>query len=181
MELRRRAYGVDRDGDPICTQAEFAAALRLSNITVSRWELGKQDPPPRERARLALAAENLGAGQDLTLAFRSGQEQDYVLRKTDLAIVGLLRCLFLARESSMNKSNAEELQGIAKGVFDFARAVAGDAITSDMIPPTNRILIDEMVRLLKEIDLEENSPFFGQMARLFGARTYTEPEKGGAQ
>lgn len=177
VELRRRIYGVDQDGDAVCTQADLAEILAASSITVSRWELGKQDPPSQARARLALMAEALGTGMDLAIAFRSGQEQDHVLRKTDIAIVGLLRCLFLARASWMNDPDAEELQRLAKGVFDLARAVAADAISSDLISGPNRLLIDEMVRLVKQIDQEEQNPL-GQMARLFGARTYTEPRKG---
>ncbi len=172
-QLRRRIDGVDQNGEPVCTQAELAGYLGVSSITVSRWELGKQDPPPQARARLALMVEALGAGADLAIAFREGQEQDQVLPKTDLAIVGLLRCLFLAREAWMNRPDGEQLERLAKGVFDLARAVAGDAVTSDLISGPNRLLIDEMVRLLKTIDQEEQSPF-GQMARLFGARMYTE-------
>ena len=59
----------------------------------------------------------------------------------------------------------------------LARTVAGDAIALGRAAGANRMLSDEMVRLLKEIDQEEQSPF-GQMARLFGGRTYTEPKRG---
>lgn len=177
LDLRSRIYGVDQNRVPICTQAELAEMMRASSITVSRWELGKQDPPPQARARLALMAEALGTGTDLAIAFRAGQDQESVLRKTDVSIIGLLRCLFLARASWMNDPDAEELQRLAKGVFDLARAVAADAISSDLISGPNRLLIDEMVRLVKQIDQEEQNPL-GQMARLFGARTYTEPRKG---
>ncbi|MGE5644157.1 MAG: helix-turn-helix domain-containing protein [Acidobacteriota bacterium] len=172
-QLRRRIDGVDQNGEPVCTQAELAGYLGVSSITISRWELGRQDPPPQARARLALMAEALGTGTDLAIAFRAGQEQESVLRKTDVSIIGLLRCLFLARESWMTKQDGEELHRLAKGIFDLARAVAADALTSDVVAGPNRLLVDEMVRLLKQIDQDEQSPL-GQMARLFGGRTYTE-------
>ncbi|HTX35405.1 MAG TPA: helix-turn-helix transcriptional regulator [Bryobacteraceae bacterium] len=176
VELRRRAYGIDDGGDPVCTQQEFAEALRVSPITVSRWELGKQDPPPNERARLALAAENLGVGMDLILAFQLDKEPDYGLRKTDIAITGLLRCLFLLRRSRMGEPEAAELHRIAAAVFDLSRVVTSAAIASRSDASPDRLVTDEMVRLLKEIDQDERSPF-GQMARLFGGKTYTEAKK----
>jgi transcriptional regulator with XRE-family HTH domain len=172
LDLRSRIYGVDQNRVPICTQAELAEMMQASSITVSRWELGKQDPPPQARARLALMAEALGTGTDLAIAFRAGQGQETILRKADVAIIGLLRCLFLARESWMNKQDGEELHRLAKEIFDLARAVASDAVTSEEVVSPNRLLIEEMVRMLKQIDQDEQSPL-GQMARLFGGRTYT--------
>ena len=178
LELRRRAFGVDQHDQAICTQAEPATALKLSSITVSRWERGIQDPPPAERARLALVAENLGVGQDLVIEFSAGKDQDQILRKTDLRIVGLLRCLFLARESWLAGRAPDELQRLARGVFDLARNVVRDARTSEVVAGRNRLLIDEMTRLLQEISQEELlvTRYLQQIGQedLFGTRRYTK-------
>lgn len=177
IDLRRRAYGVDQAGKGICTQTELADALKVAPITISRWECGKQDPPPKERAKLSLAAEALGAGRDLELAFREGlPEQDQMIRDVDRAIVGLLRYLFLS-QPLLDVSARKELDRIGKATFDLARAIAADSVTS-RLAGAQGLLANEIIRLVKQIDQDEQGAF-GRFSRSLGSQMYTDVKGGG--
>jgi len=172
IELRRRAYGLDERGRAICKQEELAEGLNVSSITVSRWETGSQDPPPKERARLALAAEALGAGRDLQIAFLEGAERNTMIRDVDFVIIRLLRCLYLA-QPWLAESDQAELHRLGKGIFDLARAVAIDGITSRLVTDQQRLLANEMIRFMKQIDQSEQSAL-GSFFRALGSKMYTE-------
>ena len=142
IELRRRALGTDEHGEPICTQAKLAETLKVSSITISRWERGEQDPPPNAQARLALLAENLAIGQDLVRRFRGDRGDG--LRKIDRDLVALLRCQLLAREL-MDESQRQELARLATGLASLAHMLSTANKSGNMV-------IDEMGRVLRSIE-----------------------------
>jgi len=141
-ELRGRALGTDSTGQPAYTQERLAEILKVSSITLSRWERGEQDPPPNARARLALLAENLAVGQDLVRRFRGDREDE--LRKLDRDVVALLRCLFLGREL-MDQSQRQELARLAIGLASLAHSISTTNRSGDLV-------IDEMSRVLRSIE-----------------------------
>jgi transcriptional regulator with XRE-family HTH domain len=146
IELRRRVLGTDDHGEPIHTQKELAETLRISSITVSRWERGEQDPPPATRARLALLAENLAIGQDLVRRFRG--DRDDGLRKIDRDLVALLRCQLLARDL-MDEPQRQELARLATGLASLAHVVSAANKPGNMV-------IDEMSRVLRAIEAQSS-------------------------
>jgi len=174
LDLRRRIEGSGADGSPHLTQPEFAKLLQVSSQTVSRWERGVQDPPPRAIEMLEILACNLGLGRDLEIAFRSDRDQEPTML-ADGAVVGLLRCLFVleqARPAIWTEQRSQELRRAATAIFGLARGIAADAVAAAM-SPADRMLIGEVTRLLEKIrDIEASA--IGMFARWGGLPVYTD-------
>lgn len=174
LDLRRRIEGSGADGNPHLTQPEFAKLLQVSSQTVSRWERGVQDPPPRAIEMLEILACNLGLGRDLEIAFRSDRDQQPTM-VADAAVVGLLRCLFVmeaARPAIWTAQRSQELRRAAMAIFGIARGVAADAVAASM-SPADRMLAGEVTRLLEKIrDMEASA--IGMFARWGGLPLYTD-------
>ena len=178
-DLRGRIEGHKADGNPRLTQPAFAELLQMSAQTLSRWERGDQDPPPRAREMLALVAFNLGLGRDLELAFKPQSDRAKDIRPQDRAIIGLLRCLLelQAAELAMwTQQRKSELYSAAKTIFETARAVAADALALESsMTPASQMLVAEVTRLVKEIRKAESS-FPGLLSRATGMPVYTDVE-----
>jgi transcriptional regulator with XRE-family HTH domain len=179
LDLRGRIEGRDADGNPHLTQPAFAQLLQVSPQTISRWERGVQDPPPRAIEMLEVIACNLGLGLDLELAFQWDRDKEAIWT-ADRAIIGLLRCLFALNSTALpiwTKQRRGELHRAAAAIFGTARALAADALlpTAHMTP-AHRMLVGEITRLLEKIrDAEARAP--GLCARRFGLPTYTDLEE----
>ena len=179
FELRKRIEGVDADGKPILSQADFGKILQVAGITASRWETGAQDPPGSALARLAIVACNTGS-YDLEVAFQTGRAGEDAISGKDKVIISLLASLF--RWRAMTKAQAEkpglhaEIHAAAKTIFDLAARIVGAQLPeAEEDQPARKFLIADMARLLRQVfDAEHTFP--APIARVFGAPMYTVDE-----
>jgi len=176
FELRKRIEGVDADGKPNLSQADFGKILQVAAITISRWETGAQDPPTPALDRLAIVACNTGP-HDLETAFQAGRAGEDAISGKDKVIISLLASLF--RWRAMTKAQAEkpglhaEIHAAAKTIFDLAARIAGAQLPeAEEDKPARKFLIVDMARMLREVfDAEHTFP--APISRVFGAPMYT--------
>ena len=179
FELRKRIEGVDADGKPNLSQADFGKILGVASITASRWETGAQDPPSPALDHLSIVACNTGS-YDLETAFQAGRAGEDAIGGKDKVIIALLASLF--RWRAMTKAQAEkpglhaEIHAAAKTIFDLAARIVGAQLPEAQADqPARKFLIGDMARLLREVfDAEHTFP--APISRVFGAPMYTVDE-----
>jgi len=156
-------------GEPM-RQADFATFFDVAPITITRWESGWQDPPPRKLQQLAILAANCGR-QDLEVAF--GGDADTPPDKREQAISMLLKCLFQLRAMGQ-RAHSDAIHVATQAVFNVARDIVREAHGQEMRRPAGLVfLLREMERHLKQIYDHERG-LFGAMGRAVGVPMYTE-------
>jgi DNA-binding transcriptional regulator YiaG len=169
-ELRRQVELIEEE--PV-RQSDFATYFDVAPITITRWESGWQDPPPKKLQHLAILSCNC-MRPDLEVAFGGG-DANSPRDKTDYAISMLLKCLFQLRASG-RRAQADAIHAAAQAVFNVARDIVRAAHGQETrMPAGEAFLLREMERHLKQIYDHERG-LFGEMGRAVGAKMYTTKE-----
>jgi transcriptional regulator with XRE-family HTH domain len=176
-EFRVRVEGIDKDGKPIMSQADFGKIFQTAPITVSRWELGIQDPPAPMLKWLALGAGNLGY-RDLEMVFLAGEAPAALIDPKDRNILSLLACLMRWKEvgRSTSADRTADIHRTGQTVFELARSIVADLVASDDRKDlAKETLVAEMSRLLEEIHNAEHQ-LFSPTLRAAGLPMYSTGE-----
>ncbi len=173
-ELRTRIEGIGKDGKPRLSQAEFGKIFRSASITISRWELGTQDPPGPMLKWLALAAGNLGY-RDLEMIFNAGQPTESTITQKDRNIVLLLACLMRWKDVSSPGDRNADIHRAGRAIFELARTIVADAVAPQQMNLAGQMLIAEMSRLLEAVHNDEHQ-FYSPTLRAAGLPMYSEGE-----
>ncbi len=153
------------------TQADFASFFDVAEVTVRRWESGRQDPPRPKLEHLLVAAHNLGR-PDLAVALRSESDPDRSLDKRERSLVMLFTCLFQFRQVA-GRQHAKAIHAAAQVVFDAAHHIVLDVQEGGVKQGAGEaFLLRRMESCLKEIyDWEQG--IWGLLHRKANAPMYT--------